>query len=357
MKDFLRWVENLSHRFDYKYPANPVHRVFDFYALSLLYKGPYQKGQEWDREGEIRMLTEEVANTLLPALRDALLNEMFIGILGEIRYGFLGKYNFDWNETSGVPPIIAKIAPEFAQYYTKKVEWYNKNHDDPNAMPANVEGSYMRQEVMHDLRDTYEKMVMSKANSVDKGAIVKWVVSTDYFNAEPANWEHMYGGEPWKQIADGWLRLQSAQDIPDMFAYIDHCFDLQHNTGSVLNKSADWNTSHDVERVSGTDWIGAALELKKHTRSVLDFVEFVSPPMKQLILRANKMPESPGYDRFVPTYNKVQNHPQNYNDLRGLVKQRLNDREQWTDREDWTQRPSPESHEDDFKIRFLKSVF
>lgn len=45
-------------------------------------------------------------------------------------------------------------------------------------------------------------------------------------------WRKEYGGEPWAKVADllGGLRAETAR------VWLDHVFDIEHNTNSIFNK-------------------------------------------------------------------------------------------------------------------------
>ena len=79
-------------------------------------------------------------------------------------------------------------------------------------------------------------------------------------------WATNYGGRPWKNIADGWLKLKDAYSAyqrtvsprtkSTLAIYIDHAYDLQHNTDTVFNKLKTYYKS------GGFEWIKKALDKK-----------------------------------------------------------------------------------------------
>lgn len=86
-------------------------------------------------------------------------------------------------------------------------------------------------------------------------------------------WNGSYGGPKWANIADGWMKLYEAETPQDKMVYIDHIFDLEHNTGCMLNK---------VKRYSkgGHGWIKQALDFKlKSKRPLIEFMDRISPQM------------------------------------------------------------------------------
>lgn len=50
-------------------------------------------------------------------------------------------------------------------------------------------------------------------------------------------WEDSYGGKKWGVGTDYLIKLKASTSIKDDVFYIDRIFDLQHNTGFILNKT------------------------------------------------------------------------------------------------------------------------
>ena len=83
------------------------------------------------------------------------------------------------------------------------------------------------------------------------------------------NWSAAYGGTAWAAISQGYIDLRKALDnynpqapsptsesAEKLIAAIDHAFDLEHNTGTVLNKVKYFDEG-------GYDWIKKALDEKR----------------------------------------------------------------------------------------------
>lgn len=61
-------------------------------------------------------------------------------------------------------------------------------------------------------------------------------------------WDSCYGGSPWKNGAEGWIRLFNAKNNKEIISAIDHVYDLQHNSGLLFNKHGDYSNKIKVER-------------------------------------------------------------------------------------------------------------
>lgn len=98
-------------------------------------------------------------------------------------------------------------------------------------------------------------------------------------------WSGAYGGPKWGAGAIALLKLYDAKknlSTEDMNHIIDHIYDLQHNTGSLLNKGPMFVTDTDLNR-------------RYKISNVARFIPFVSPIVKNFIIRYLRYltPENP----------------------------------------------------------------
>jgi hypothetical protein len=111
-------------------------------------------------------------------------------------------------------------------------------------------------EFYHWHQEYEEKNVLDKASMQQ---LQDPQVYIDIFN--DLSWNDQYGGEKWAEIAKTWrelLEIRGTGLIPpskfrEAVFWIDHAFDLKHNTGSLLTKIPD-----DVKR-----WLHDALDTKR----------------------------------------------------------------------------------------------
>ena len=89
-------------------------------------------------------------------------------------------------------------------------------------------------------------------------------------------WAGQYGGQAWANIADAWIKLSSANNDKDIVAYIDHIYDLEHNTGTMLNKIKSY-----MDADSSFKWIRRALDYKYQTESLYDLFDMCSPDLQK----------------------------------------------------------------------------
>ena len=86
------------------------------------------------------------------------------------------------------------------------------------------------------------------------------------------------GGEAWANICEGWLKLNNISDsnISELYIWIDHVYDLQHNTGIIFDKIDDYYIDNSVE------WIKNALDLKRDVINPWILVRRSSKDMQKL---------------------------------------------------------------------------
>lgn len=116
-------------------------------------------------------------------------------------------------------------------------------------------------------------------------------LAADLFSKEEY-WDVGYGGKPWAQITEGWMRLQRAKTQEDQIVAIDHIYDLQHNSGSVFDKLAGYyqtdidyrRYTNTVDEVSNMEWLYDALEKKANVRSIQELLNDGSGTVKLMSL-------------------------------------------------------------------------
>lgn len=89
------------------------------------------------------------------------------------------------------------------------------------------------------------------------------------------NWGGSYGGPKWGEGVESYIKLMPqarSQNIEDMASTIDHIYDLEHNTGELLNKGGMFVGSADLDR-------------RAKITSLARYIPHVSSLIKRLILR------------------------------------------------------------------------
>ena len=256
---------------DYKLSNSPKVLLYDFYLLSYLSSlildpgtrkdvgltGVGYSGKFFGREG--KELDEDIQNAqrkLLPFLGTKLSQALFIAIASELRHVL--DRNQQWSKFKHTDNKTFKK-------YIRTLRLMTDNELKDFHPTRNLE----RPELEVDSKG--RKVAYQAAKKAIKetgGNVIDFArMSADAFN--DLNWSSAYGGKAWADIAQGYIDLRqalnnynpeapspSSESAEKLIAAIDHAFDLEHNTGTVLNKVNYFD-------VGGYNWIKKALDDKR----------------------------------------------------------------------------------------------
>ena len=113
-------------------------------------------------------------------------------------------------------------------------------------------------------------------DAASSGNIEKDVDYAEIFSNFP--WSEYYGSEAWADVARANMKLKEIKaqgydiDPDESSVWIDHIFDLTHNTGSLFSKAPDYIQ----------DWLMVGLELKQHG-TPFQLLPHVSPEVAHLM--------------------------------------------------------------------------
>jgi hypothetical protein len=254
---------------------NPKILLYDFYVLSYLSTlplDPTQKGFSGSLIGrnpnEIKLDIEHAQSVLLPVLVKKLKNALFLGICAELRHIFDKPQNYSLFKDN-------KLFKYYTRYYSSLTgnvpDEFKLNRDVKNPRVTAKEKAYL-------ISYKAAMMAIKKAGS---STIAFAELARDLF--KEMNWASSYGGNKWAEIADGYLLLAKAHTNNEKQIAIDHAYDLQHNTGTALNKVKDFAINTNFA------WIQVALDHKRDAKSMYELLPECSSDMKKLALEAFKI--------------------------------------------------------------------
>ena len=296
-----RFLTEIFGRFNYQFPDNKSQQMADFYVLSMLLgrssfdlardknlaKGDnivsYGKSfsptpKDFTEEDKIDHLLQEVAGILIPKLKKQLLKEVMFSISAEMRYV---------TRTNRPETLLhltdEELGPEYANILRKFLGNIVKLSDErmkPFLNPARKKdtrgiGDYSGAEYMQ----SYQAALRTEAAPEKLAVLAKFL-----FSNPNIFWQRAYGGEAWANIANAWMQLYRAHNLKDIIIYIDHIYDIEHNTGSVFDKLASYRDENNRY-----GWIKSLLDRKAGMNSPLELYSKVSPAMKPLLARATKL--------------------------------------------------------------------
>lgn len=294
---------------NYSIPRDKEKLMYDFYVLSYLDQfnldnnigakisgfGDIVSSPTMRRELDINTKDSynKIKNRVLKYLQRHLLRCVFYSISAEFRHILDETTECSFTEETGAPEkLVNKFknwkAEDFLNEYIKL---YNENL-------SKVKSCSFRQEKNKDRTERKEKdthyLSSYKAIKVSKINNVEFIkIAHNAFSK--LSWSKGYGGKAWKNICNGWLQLYNAKNNNELVVAIDHIYDLQHNSDSVLNKLDSY-----YKNKSGYKWINNALDFKANISSPYKLLEYCTPNMKKIALRILK---SEGYEAW-ETFSK-----------------------------------------------------
>ncbi len=314
----------------YQLPSSPKYYMADFYMLSLISTIDFDRLLQptpANPQGVISAIRGEkykddidyAKSILYPRLQKIILEDTFYSITCEAYHAAEILTSRESNyEVTSVMPVWYK---QLMRYVTKYVDTntFDSDRDERGSGSTEEEKSYPQK------YDAVIKFLTSKG--ISKTSYIE--ITTKLFRDDNI-WEESYGGEAWARIGDAWLQLNSIAptDYNKLAVYIDHIYDLEHNTGSVFNKIQRYHQEFEQNKEAttgsyfqGYQWIGELLDFKAAINNPFDLLPRTSSSMQKL---ASPVLKAAGYTR-----ETMQNPDEQYHYKKS---DEYNSTEYWTDR-------------------------
>ena len=270
-----RLKESVLSGFHYTAPKDPEQRMMDFYFVSgFIFRDSVEKypGKPEEQEN----MNFEVSN-MFTDLQKHLILMLRFSLSCEFRHLFDGTVSNPKN----VINAMSELEQEFCYRYSIYMTASSKDRLDNPYIPGTDEGLTRRvfriekKENEEIRRKSYSVVRRLQKELGISDSTLGSIFETTY-NSKVAHWNSGYGGDKWKAIATGWLRLLNAHNTNDRMVMIDHVYDLQHNTNTVFNKLSQYlkNGSYG--------WVLRALDWKKENRSAEAFLQRISPQWRSI---------------------------------------------------------------------------
>ena len=270
--------------------------------------------QEEERLDDLVNAIQETQDTLLTYLKKDLLDATYFAICAEFRHlpdkndykkvlkfaiendvgkqyaEYLKNYNYI-THIGDAKIVIADKMPDddpLKQAAIRVRLYKNPKFKKTKEVTDPVTGEVIKQEYIDDTEEFFKNeagyiasyVAAKKAWEGDDIGFVNFAKKA-FYTPKSIKWSGSYGGQPWANICNGWIKLKTQTEGPranqNKFIWIDHIFDLAHNTGTMLNKvkryakNGSWN------------WIKQALDYKRDsTKPLAELLDKTSPQMKYL---------------------------------------------------------------------------
>ena len=265
----------------YNPPSEPSQMMADFYVQGFLHQGTQYITSIHQDQLEFEL--DQVEKIIVPHLRNHLLKAAGYSICCELRHARdqvmkltnAGQKTVHDRMPPGSPDkryggsrlldmLIRPISPSLLRVYTKSKD--RPSFENIMACFPNI--------------GTLAK-VINAAQPLFKTSYLK-----DDEYGPLVVWNSSYGGAAWEQACKYWLNLYNASSLPEMSIHIDRIYDLEHNTGALLDKNPEYTGG----------WLKKLLDIKLNAQSPEELIRFCSGPMRKLSLIALKSLYGRGWD-------------------------------------------------------------
>lgn len=274
-----RLLENIKN-FGYTPPKDPEQLLYDFYFIV-----GYLQGDRVD-DPVLDFVFKEATQTCVANLRKHMLEALRWSLAAEFRNLF-GDY------ASIAIDELPKDLLKFFKLYLTKYTGYNDTtlqKLQPERLPSKKAKSlYFQDTSLGKTRDTFS----SSRDESYAGSYfaLEWTqkrlklsdselanILQQAFTNDAIEWSPSYGGESWGKIANAYKKLLEADTLAKQIAYIDHAYDLQHNTGSVFSKVKAYSKNR-----GSLSWLAKALDWKKKQTDLRGFYSRVSGTLRPVV--------------------------------------------------------------------------
>ncbi len=350
VREFVSWVkkkrldEGIWGNWTYEVPIDPKQQMYDFYMLEYLlphgiglYLTVFDFDPDENKQGEIdpetgkahgepamplqrkfNMALYEVANKLLPALKKELLKAVEFAVAAELRHiegDSLENIQYGGSYKERLKMLIQTVKEKRGKADADLLRRYFVAYKQ---YMGGETKEFMPRDPLDPLYDygesgkggTHQEYRRSFRAMKDAGGSTEQWMSLASWLFTNAEWNEAYGGKNWALIADAWGHLYHAKAAHEIITYIDHVYDLQHNTGSVFTKLPKFSKNGSFK------WIEKALDHKRDMVAPHEFIEHLSKPMQELALIGIKLKTGKTFGDFEadwPEIVKKKTEIHNYN--------------------------------------------
>jgi transcription antitermination factor NusG len=247
-------IKEAFENYEYYPSTNKEELMMDFFLISSLL---------YPQDENLAYSLIEVKKKFLPWMKNNMLHAVEFAICAEFRH------LFDQNDSDSILNFFRK--QKDGEGFIRSYALYWGSLKSQANLADLIDVDRVRKEFKSSSKSYKQSYRAMKGTKISDEQFI--ILAKAAFTG--LRWSASYGGEAWANIADAWLKLNKAISDKDIITYVDHIYDLQHNTGTVLNK---------VEAYYGDDeykWIKKALDYKLNTESLYDIFSLASPDLQK----------------------------------------------------------------------------
>lgn len=291
-------IEEGIGNFHYKAPSNPEKLLYDFYFIISALGG--KTGDQ-----EVDFVLEDVLNSCVDNLQKHMIKALKYAIGAECRHldgegswdpNFLAK-DFKGNFIAYATDLFgSKDSATLYKWYRKYYAEYKddtlislskKKIDKYKSRLAAIDKRKGKRNLSHGRSGGYAPSYYALLSAQKKMGISDATVgklTASWFGGEKSKveWRHSFGGKAWYDICKALESLAAAKTTSEKIIYIDHAYDLQHNTDSVFNKLRSYYQNGSLR------WLEQALDWKRDVESLQGYYDKVSLSLKPFVAWVSK---------------------------------------------------------------------
>ena len=251
---------------------------------------------------------EGAAAKLFPRLKDHMLKDILFALCAEIRH--IADNGQNYTTLNGVE---YKFVREYFKDYKYRT---SSTHSDVKGLlprPATEKGDRISALYSTENRGYLDSLKATRSAQKKTGFRRSQVVALYEKLFREFNWSSSFGGDKWGDIAACWLALNATpdDDLPNLSKWIDHAYDLEHNTGTVFTKLSKYDLGESRALAEGFKWIKNALDFKRDVTNPRELLQMgPSSDMLKLAQRAfQALDTPPAPSRDTKNWNKIAAKP------------------------------------------------
>jgi len=238
----------------------------DFYMLVLLKTSwnirsediRYEKYQE-----DLNKALQDTSNILLPYIKHILLEVVYDSIISEMLHTWESS---DAEFPDGYEEYLKKQSLEIQSMYKSFYANLEKAHEERETLKDYYDilddgGGNMTLDRKKEVLDVVNQYVIGEESKELFVKFSKFAFTDTNF----IEWEQDYAGPAWGKICDAWEQLNNSKSDKDIILAIDNVVDMQHNTGTVFNKTNTFSVNRDSHFMHS--WIEPFLNFKANIQS------------------------------------------------------------------------------------------
>jgi hypothetical protein len=282
----FQFNEDSLSGYEYEIPTDKEKLLYDFYMSTLLSPPPEIGPDASLSDPDLNFTIQYTKTKLYNVLQKELLDAVFFSLTAEIRHFF------DANVFSHAQTILTPKEIKIFSKYTEKYTDFKTLGIEP------TKRTKFNRRLIKDSDDEYLKSYKAALNADPEKRTLVEAMEKLFQSGE---WKRSFGGKAWANIASAWLKLSDAKTNTEKMIWIDHVYDLQHNTDTVFNKIKKYTKDGSYS------WLKRALDFKFKIKNPYDLFDKISHSMKTLSGAAIKQWKGTTLEQYLKDKKKTLN--------------------------------------------------